>query len=1671
MANSDKNISIIPNRSLTGQPQIIFTGQGNDPITLKVLDSTIGSLSFEGSAGQLLSITDSLSSGSIFSVNDISGMPSIDVNADGTVALAPFSGNIAIGVTSASFKLHVNGTLYTASAATFNSNVILSNGNLQTTTSTFNLITNTASTINIGTTSGSTISIASTTGTTTVNNSAIITGNLTVNGGTITSTATTFNLLNTTVTNANVLGAADTILIGSAGGSTTIRNAATRVNGTLTVTGVSVHQGAGAFNSTLSVTGTSTLIGDVTASGDIAVNGGDITSTSTTFNLLNATVTGLNVGGAANTVLLGGTGGTTTIRNAGTNINGTLTVTGVSVHQGAGAFNSTLTVTGATVVQGALSANGALSVTGTSTLIGDVTASGDLAVNGGDITSTATTFNLLNTTVTGLNVGGAANTVVLGGTGGTSTIRNAGTNINGTLTVTGVSVHQGAGTFNSTLSVTGVTTLQGASTLQGAVNMNSTLTVTGVSVHQGAGAFNSTLTVTGVTTLQGASTLQSAVNMNSTLTVTGVSVHQGAGAFNSTLSVTGASTLIGDVTASGDIAVNGGDITSTATTFNLLNATVTNANVLGAANTVLLGGTGGTATIRNAGTNINGTLTVTGVSVHQGAGAFNSTLTVTGVTTLQGASTLQGAVNMNSTLTVTGVSVHQGAGAFNSTLSVTGAATFVDDIAVNGGDITSTATTFNLLNTTVTNANVLGVANTVNIGSSVATINLGTGTTGANIYVKGNLYVQGATTTISSTTVSIADLNIVLADGQATTAGVNGAGISLGSTGITWQYNNTGNNWESTENVSIATGKAYKINNSAVLSSTVLGSSVTSASGLVQVGTIGLGTWQAGTIVTTYGGTGLSSYTAGDILYYVSGTTLSKLAISGTTNYVMTSDGSIPVWTVNSGTGSVVRAISSTLTGATLVNPIFTTVTATDLTLSGDIAVNGGDITSTATTFNLLNTTVTNANVLGAANTVVIGGTGGATTIRNAGTNINGTLTVTGVSVHQGAGTFNSTLSVTGVTTLQGASTLQGAVNMNSTLTVTGVSVHQGAGTFNSTLSVTGVTTLQGASTLQGAVNMNSTLTVTGVSVHQGAGAFNSTLSVTGASTLIGDVTASGDIAVNGGDITSTATTFNLLNTTVTNANVLGAATRVVIGANSSGAALIRNSNILLGGTVTGTTTISTTTGTAAHLTISPQGNLTLSPLGSVGAGGIRPSVTVPNNSAGTGTISISGAYVLIGNRNDGSDYSGEIRIQEQSGNDYFGLKAPDTMAASTTYTLPSAFPASAGYVLQSTTTGLMTWAAPAPSANVVVTATSASSNYKLVFTDVNATNTSASLLIDTTSGIVYNPSTDALIVNGPLSANSTLSVTGDATFAGSVIANGGTITSSATTFNLLNTTVTNANVLGAANTILIGSISGTTTIRNAGTNINGNLTVSGSSSFGAAVDHTFGLSNRGVLINAGKGTSEILSYGNETLAVSGMGGNGSLELFGGNVTVGDDGNNDGTQIVLADNSNQTITYYASGGHIFGGVGSFDGLLTASAGISVSGATAAIFNGTVSCNSNTIYKPTLQYYNEVLASPAISANVLTLDLSTAQMFTVSLNANITTFTITNTPATANRSIGFTLIFTADGTARTVTWGAAVKWANNDPPALTSTNAKKDILSFVSPDGGTTFYGFIGGLNF
>ncbi|CDO34429.1 hypothetical protein [Novosphingobium sp. KN65.2] len=70
-----------------------------------------------------------------------------------------------------------------------------------------------------------------------------------------------------------------------------------------------------------------------------------------------------------------------------------------------------------------------------------------------------------------------------------------------------------------------------------------------------------------------------------------------------------------------------------------------------------------------------------------------------------------------------------------------------------------------------------------------------------------------------------------------------------------------------------------------------------------------------GTLDETRGGTGMSSYIAGDLIYAANATTLAQLGI-GTTNYVLTSNGTLPTWTANTGTGNVVRASKPSFTTA-----------------------------------------------------------------------------------------------------------------------------------------------------------------------------------------------------------------------------------------------------------------------------------------------------------------------------------------------------------------------------------------------------------------------------------------------------------------------------------------------------------------------------------------------------------------------------------------------------------------------------------------------------------------------------------------------------------------------------------------------------------------------------------
>jgi len=98
MAYSNRNILITPNiGSASAEPIIAYQGgSASTSATLyaRVLDA--GTLSWEATAGQVHTIGDGMT-GQFFSVNDVSGIPSITVNSTGQIQLAPYQGFVTIG--------------------------------------------------------------------------------------------------------------------------------------------------------------------------------------------------------------------------------------------------------------------------------------------------------------------------------------------------------------------------------------------------------------------------------------------------------------------------------------------------------------------------------------------------------------------------------------------------------------------------------------------------------------------------------------------------------------------------------------------------------------------------------------------------------------------------------------------------------------------------------------------------------------------------------------------------------------------------------------------------------------------------------------------------------------------------------------------------------------------------------------------------------------------------------------------------------------------------------------------------------------------------------------------------------------------------------------------------------------------------------------------------------------------------------------------------------------------------------------------------------------------------------------------------------------------------------------------------------------------------------------
>ena len=138
-----------------------------------------------------------------------------------------------------------------------------------------------------------------------------------------------------------------------------------------------------------------------------------------------------------------------------------------------------------------------------------------------------------------------------------------------------------------------------------------------------------------------------------------------------------------------------------------------------------------------------------------------------------------------------------------------------------------------------------------------------------------------------------------------------------------------------------------------------------------------------------------------------------------------------------------------------------------------------------------------------------------------------------------------------------------------------------------------------------------------------------------------------------------------------------------------------------------------------------------------------------------TGSVKFNGGIAISGNASIGQS----LNFYNTSNANYVGFKAGVT-AANTLYTLPTNFPGAGTSVLQSDTSGTLSWTGivgnATTSQNINVVSASTSANHPVLFTP--STGSASGAAVSTEPTFVYNPSTDILSVSGLAVTNTTAS-------------------------------------------------------------------------------------------------------------------------------------------------------------------------------------------------------------------------------------------------------------------------------------------------------------------------
>ena len=421
--------------------------------------------------------------------------------------------------------------------------------------------------------------------------------------------------------------------------------------------------------------------------------------------------------------------------------------------------------------------------------------------------------------------------------------------------------------------------------------------------------------------------------------------------------------------------------------------------------------------------------------------------------------------------------------------------------------------------------NVGGITNISNItqsegtGSGALVVAGGAGIAknlhvGQDTFIAGNLYVNGLTTSVNSTTINVSDNTFTLNSGP---AGSRDAGILI-QRYQTAVDDGSGDVVAAIEPYALASTFTVGGTNSVQFATTdntlnvdTWWIKVTSGVATDQVRKISSATNIAGTVTLTLATVFTNAVTTGDSFKLYNRNFVAQYYDEPTDEYIL---------------GYVADAsdIQEHLKGTGLLN----------VRMKGLYATNSTITNLEVTSLSAGNIGLDQATIL---NTFVVTGTTTlASLMVSGGSQVGGTLTVTGASVFN-AGATTGALFVTGGSLLEGSLGVSGATLLGSDLTVTGASVFN-AGVTTGALFVTGGSLLEGSLGVSGASIMQDNLTVTTGSVTISTNDYTPIIgatSATGGSILFNTV----DVSPSMGDI-SRERSFVAANNVSSASNITG---------------------------------------------------------------------------------------------------------------------------------------------------------------------------------------------------------------------------------------------------------------------------------------------------------------------------------------------------------------------------------------------------------------------------------------------------------------------------------------------------------------------------------------------------